>query len=303
MPESQQTGVNRGFQAPQGGAAPPDPSPRAKARRLHQLHDGSDLLVLPNIWNPIGAKLLEAEGYPAVATASAAVSSALGYADGERILRSTLLDVLSRVARSVSVPVTADIEGGYGASMEDLRETIRLVLEAGVVGVNLEDSMTEGVSRRSLEDQCDRLSAAREEADAADVPLFINARIDAFAMEGAIPEEALDDTVERASAYVEAGADCVYPMGPADEDTVRALRERIQSPINILVGPHALPLRTYREIGVERVSFGPFVFRAGVGQLMRIARELRTEGTYHSFGRENPSGADLAPLLEDEGEV
>ena len=109
--------------------------------------------------------------------------------------------------------------------------------------------------------------------------------------------------MERASAYVKAGADCVYPMGPADEDTVRALRERIQSPFNILVGPHALPLRTYRDIGVERVSLGPFVFRAGVGQFVRIARELRTEGTYQAFGRGNPSGFDLAPLLDDEWEA
>ncbi len=280
-----------------------DHSEYAKARRFQQLHDGSDLLILPNVWNPIGAKILEAEGYPAVATASMAISSALGYADGERIRRSTLLDVLSRIARSVAVPVTADIEGGYGASVEELRETIRLVLDAGVVGVNLEDSVTAGVARRPLEEQCDRLSATREEAAAANVPLFINARIDAFLMEDAVPGKALDDTVERASAYLKAGADCVYPIGPGDEDTVRALREQIQAPINILAGPHALPLRTYREIGVERVSLGPFVFQAGVGQFMRIARELRAKGTYEEFGRGNPSTSDLAPLLDEEHEV
>ncbi len=280
-----------------------DLSLRAKADRLRELHDGSELLVLPNVWNPIGARILEAEGYPAVATASMAISAALGYADGERIRRSTLLDVLSRITRSVAIPVTADIEAGYGASLDELRKTIRLVIEAGVVGVNLEDSVREGLTRRPLEDQCHRLSAVREEADALDIPLVINARIDGFLMENAVPTEALDDAVERASAYVDAGADCVYPIGPGDENTVRALRERIESPINILVGPHAHPLGTYREIGIERVSLGPFVFRAGVGQFIRIARELRTEGTYEAFGSGSPSGSDLAPLLEEEREV
>lgn len=137
----------------------------------------------------------------------------------------------------------------------------------------------------------------------AGVPLFINARLDAFLMEDAIPEKALDDTVERASAFAQAGADCVYPIGPADEETVRALGERIQAPINILAGPHALPLTIYREIGIERVSLGPFVFRAGVGQFMRIVRELRAEGTYGAFGSGSPSQSDLAPLLDDEHEV
>jgi 2-methylisocitrate lyase-like PEP mutase family enzyme len=262
--------------------------------------------VLPNVWNPIGARILESEGYPAVATASAAVSAAMGYADGERIRRSTLLDVLSRISRSVAIPVTADIEAGFGASLEELRETIRLVLEAGVVGVNLEDSLVEGGSRRSIAEQSERLQVTRDVADACGVPLVINARIDGFLMEGAPRGEALDDATERARAYSAAGADSIYPIGPCDEDTVRALRDRIDHPINILAGSHALPLDVYREIGIERVSFGPFVFRAQVAQChnpVRTREMLRFGASVHRsmFPGSRPSGGTLGGISRYSG--
>ena len=185
-----------------------------RARSLLDLHTSGRLLVLPNIWTPIGAKILQSQGYPAVATASAAVSAVLGFADGERISRATLIDVLARICRAVDVPVTADIEAGYGASLSDLADALDAVIDTGVVGINIEDGL-QGGGLRPLDDQCERIAKVREVAASRGLHLVINARVDAF-VSGDFPslEERIEEAVVRARAYVEAGADCVYPMGP-----------------------------------------------------------------------------------------
>src|SRR5437867_4867589 len=148
-------------------------SQKEKAEVLLSLHRGEDLLVSPNIWDPIGARILAAKGYPAVATASAAVSASLGYQDGEQINRSTLIDLLGRIARSVDVPVTADIETGYGESPSELELTAQQVIESGVVGVNIEDSLGKGSGLRSVEEQCQRIATLRQGANRRGVHLVI----------------------------------------------------------------------------------------------------------------------------------
>src|SRR5262245_8863757 len=156
-------------------------SQKEKAEALLSLHRDGGLLVLPNIWDPIGARILEANGYPAVATASAAVSASLGYHDGEKINRSTLIDILGRIARSVDVPVTADIETGYGESLSELELTAEQVIESGVVGVNIEDSLLEkGAGLRAIDEQCRRISTLRQIANRHGAHLVINARVDSF---------------------------------------------------------------------------------------------------------------------------
>jgi 2-methylisocitrate lyase-like PEP mutase family enzyme len=155
-------------------------SQKEKAEALLSLHMDGGLLVLPNIWDPIGARVLEAKGYPAVATASAAVSASLGYEDGEKISRTTLIDLLGRIARSVDVPVTADIETGYGESLSELELTALQVIESGVVGVNIEDSLEKGAGLRAIEEQCQRISTLRQIANRQGVRLVINARVDSF---------------------------------------------------------------------------------------------------------------------------
>ena len=224
---------------------------------LLSLHTQTALLVLPNIWNPIGARVLQAKGYPAVATASAAISASLGYQDGEKLRRSTIIDLIGRIARSVDVPVTADIEAGYGRSTNDLDETINEAIDSGVVGVNIEDSFEQEGVLRPVEEQCQRISVLRQVADHRGIPLVINARVDSFLSSSfGDHEDATEDAVTRAKAYGKAGADCIYPIGPGDEHTVRVLRARIELPINILVTPSAAPLKVLETIGVNRVSFG-----------------------------------------------
>lgn len=252
---------------------------KEKARTLLSLHAGGRLLVLPNVWDPIGARILQAKGYPAIATASAAISASLGFKDGERIKRDTLIEAIGRIARSVDVPVTADIEAGYGGTISELEDTISAVIGAGVVGINIEDGLGDGGTLRSTEDQCARIAAVRDFAARQDLRLVINARIDCYYVSSAFAGvgEATEEAVARAVAYAKAGADCVYPLGPGDEKTVRILRARIATPINILVSPDAAPLPVLESIGVNRVSFGPFVFRALLKQFVDIADAVMNE--------------------------
>lgn len=277
-------------------------SQKAKAEILLCLHTNGSLLILPNIWDPIGARILAAKGYPAVATASAAVSASLGYQDGEKINRSTLIDLLGRIARSVDVPVTADIESGYGESPSELELTAQQVIESGVVGVNIEDSVEKGGGLRTVEEQCRRIFALRQVANHRGVHLVINARVDSFVSPSFTNgQQAMEEAVIRAKAYASAGADCIYPIGPGDEATVRMLRERIEYPINILGSPTAAPLSVLREIGINRVSFGPYLFRSCLRKFVDIVEGLRTNGSYASLSN-LMSRAEVSEYLISEHE-
>jgi 2-methylisocitrate lyase-like PEP mutase family enzyme len=259
---------------------------KRKAEALLSLHRRGDTLVLLNVWDPIGARILEKKGYPAVATASAALSASLGYQDGEKIRRSTAIDLIARVARSVAIPVTADIEMGYGKSLAELEETVEQVIESEAVGLNLEDSLKPGGGTRmlrALEEQCQRITKVRQVAERKEVPLVINARVDAYFCIST-KEDATEEAVARAKSYSEAGADCIYPIGPGDEATIRILRDRIKGPINILASPSAAPLSVLRELGVNRVSFGPFVFRSVLRKFVEIAEAVMANVDYSIFG-------------------
>jgi 2-methylisocitrate lyase-like PEP mutase family enzyme len=230
------------------------------------------------------------------------MSASLGYQDGERINRSTLIDLLGRFARSVDVPVTADIETGYGESLSELELTVQQVIESGVVGVNIEDSLEKGGGLRTVEEQCQRISTLRQIANRQGVHLVINARVDSFVSPSFTNgQRAMEEAVMRARAYAAAGADCIYPIGPGDETTVRMLRDRIESPINILGAPTAAPLSVLREIGVNRVSFGPFVFRSCLRKFVDIVEGLRADGDYASLS-DLMSGAEVSEYLRSEHE-
>jgi 2-methylisocitrate lyase-like PEP mutase family enzyme len=254
-----------------------------KAKALLSLHTNGELLVLPNIWNPLGARVLEKKGYKVVATASAAIAASLGYRDGEKIRRSTLIDLVGRIAGSVDLPVTVDIETGYAESLSELEVTAEQVIECGVVGVNIEDSL-DGGALRPVEEQCQRISTLRQVAVRRGVHLVINARIDSYLSSSfRSSEESTAEAITRAQAYAEAGADCIYPIGPGDEATVRLLRKLIASPLNILASPKAAPLPLLREIGVNRVSFGPFLLWSCLRTFSDITDGLLTTGDYSGF--------------------
>jgi 2-methylisocitrate lyase-like PEP mutase family enzyme len=252
-----------------------------KAEEFLALHHDPKLLILPNIWDPIGARLLQDLGFPAVATASAAVAWSLAYDDGQRITIEAMLDVIEKVAAAVDIPVTADIESGYAGDLDDLADNIRRVIRAGAVGINLEDSTHEEVPLYSIDAQCDRIRAARAAADLEDIPLVINARIDVFYLDdGGSRDDKVDDTIARALSYLEAGADCVYPLLIGDIETLTRLIEEIRAPINVYVDKSTAPMRELEAAGISRLSVGPWVLKACLTRFKEIAVAMKN---YESF--------------------
>jgi 2-methylisocitrate lyase-like PEP mutase family enzyme len=274
-----------------------------KAEFFLALHKQEKLLVLPNIWNPIGARILETKGFPAAATASAAISSSLGYRDGEKIKLSTHLDIIERIVKSVDIPVTADIESGYASDIKNLRDSINRLIDTGAAGINLEDSVEKEGSLRNIDEQFERIATVREVSEERGFHLVINARIDCFLSNTKKPQEkVIEETVKRADAYIKAGADCVYPVGILDLETITTLRKEISSPINILGFHKTIPLKTMQDIGINRVTFGPFLFRSALKKFVNIIEELGDFGNYECFSDDTYSYAEALQFLRDEKE-
>jgi 2-methylisocitrate lyase-like PEP mutase family enzyme len=273
-------------------------SPRDKAESLRRLHAGPRALVLANAWDVASARLIESAGFPAVATSSAGVAYVLGYPDGQRIPRAEMLDMVRRIAAAVEVPVSADVEAGYGTTVEAAAETARGVVEAGAVGMNFEDTGPDG-RLLPLELQAERVRAARAAADAAAVPLVINGRTDAFAMSSLGAAERAEEAVRRANAYLAAGADCAFVPFVSDRDLIARLVREIHGPLNVLATPGSPPIAELERIGVRRVSVGSGLARAAYGRAQRVALELTEKGTYDALAEGAISYAQMQRLLGD----
>jgi len=267
-----------------------------KAEALRRLHAGPRVLVLANAWDVASARIVAAAGSPAVATSSAGVAYALGYPDGQRISRAEMLDMVRRIAVGVIVPVTADMEAGYGATREAAAETARGVLAAGAVGMNLEDTGDDG-ALLPLELQVERIRAARAAADAVGVRLVINGRTDAFGAPGVPKGDRPGEAVRRANAYLAAGADCAFVPFVSDRDLVARLAREVEGPLNVLGTPAALPIPELERLGVRRVSVGSGIARAAYGLARRAALELAGSGTYGALGAGAISYDDMQRLL------
>lgn len=272
-----------------------------KAERLRALHQGSRILVLPNIWDPGGARMMEWLGYPAVATASASVAYSLGYDDLQQITLDAMVDVVGRVASAVQVPVTADLEWGYAEEPQDVAENMRRVLRAGAVGINLEDSIREGEVLFPIEYQCARIRAVREMAEQEGVPLFINARTDVFwPRVPGTPDVKLEEAIKRARAYLEAGGDCFYPILLGDLDTLKTIYEAIKAPINVLAPTSKATLEELEEAGIARVSLGPALMWATLTTMRNIAVGLQNYGSFEPFTKDMISSDDIRAYLSKE---
>jgi 2-methylisocitrate lyase-like PEP mutase family enzyme len=269
-----------------------------KANALRQLHEGPSILVLPNAWDVASARLIEDAGFPAIATTSAGVAWAQGYLDGERISRKEMAEVVRRVARAVGVPVTADMEAGYGPGPDAVAETVRAVIAAGAVGLNLEDWLHGTPGRlRDLEVQVECVRAARQAGVSAGVPVVINARTDVYLEQVGAPEERFEHAVRRANAYRDAGADCLFVPGVRDAATIDALVRAIRGPVNILAGADTPSVPELERMGVRRVSMGSGPMRATLTCLRGLTEELRERGTYASFTGRTLSHAQVNQLL------
>jgi 2-methylisocitrate lyase-like PEP mutase family enzyme len=252
-----------------------------KAERFRMLHRGPGILVLPNAWDVASARILEELGYPAIATTSAGVAFSLGYPDGQRVSREQMLEAVARIARAVRVPLTADMEAGYGTTVKDMRETAKALIAAGAIGMNLEDVTGEDESSHvEISLQVEKIRALRETALSAGVPLVLNARTDIYLMPVGPAETRFDRTVERLRAYSQAGADCLFAPGVQDRETIAKLVRALKAPLNILLSPGCPPLRELEKLGVARASTGSSAMRASLGLVRRIGKELMETGTY-----------------------
>ena len=271
---------------------------KERAAQFRRFHHGAPLLVLPNVWDAASARIVEQAGFRAIATTSSGVAAALGYSDGQHISRDMLVEALARITRVVECPVTADIEAGYGNSIEEVLQTVKDVITTGVVGINIEDSLKQ--QEKALADvsyQVELIKALRELATSMDMPLVLNARVDVFLLAIGEPESRFEHAVHRANAYLQAGADCIYPIGILDRAVIANLVKAINGPINILGGPPMPTLPELAQLGVARVSLAGGLMRSVLGHLRSIAQELLETGAYTRMNTEALSSSEFSSLF------
>lgn len=268
-----------------------------KALKFLELHKADKLFILANAWDVVSAKVFELEGFKAIGTTSAGVAATLGYPDGQKMKLEESLDMLVRIVKNVDLPVSVDIEAGYSTELDGVVETARQVMGTGAVGVNLEDST--GDKAKPLYDesaQVEKIEAVRKLAEDEGIHLLINARTDVFLISGKSPEQQFADTVRRANAYSEAGADCVFvpDLGALHNmEIIARLVEEIDAPLNIIAGGHTPPVAQLDEVGVSRVSLGPRPMRAALTLIRRMSQELLTSGTYNMMMDSTISYSDV----------
>lgn len=252
-----------------------------QAQALRALHHTARPLVLVNAWDAASARIIEELGFPAVATTSAGIAWAEGFADGERISRQGMLARVEIIARAVGVPVTADLEGGYGTGVRDAIDTAQGAIEAGAVGLNFEDTIGGGSELVDSERQAERIAAMREVGTEMGVALVINARTDVYlAQVGDDDAWRFAEATRRADRYLRAGADCVFIPGVADEESIAALVAAVRGPLNVLAAAATPPVRRLRELGVARVSVGSGAMGYVLAQFRDIALAMRDGGSF-----------------------
>ncbi|MEO6991467.1 MAG: isocitrate lyase/phosphoenolpyruvate mutase family protein [Candidatus Baltobacteraceae bacterium] len=252
----------------------------ARADRFFALHIRGAAFALPNVWDAASARLFEVEGFPAIATSSSALANSLGYADGERVDVEQLFAALERIARVVEIPLSADLEAGFGHTPEEIANVAERAMSLGVVGMNLEDLDAQTCSLRSIDAQQACIAAIRARAATLGVRFFVNARTDIILRDIGDEATQTERTIERLRAYAAAGADGVFAPGTTEFAQIATIAEALDAPLNVLAGPGMPSLVDLRRAGVARVSLGSRPALRALGAVREIAVELRERGTF-----------------------
>jgi 2-methylisocitrate lyase-like PEP mutase family enzyme len=254
-----------------------DSKQQEKANRFYSLHHSGRLLILPNIWDCLGANLLESLHYPAIATASASIAFTNGYDDGQRISFDSVLAILKKIVSKVNIPVSADIESGFAENDLQLAENIKQLLATGIVGINIEDTDKKTNSILPAETQCGKIKLIKKVSEEVSIPLFINARADVYlrGKDFDTPESKFEEALKRGRAYKAAGADCFYPIAMTQQEDIRRMVEQLQMPVNVITIPGIPELNILNEIGVARVSLGPSFLKIAVKAMKNLALKLQ----------------------------
>ncbi len=270
-----------------------------RAEQFHRLHAGDKPLVLVNAWDAASARLFEQAGSPAIATTSAGLAWSLGYSDGERIDKRELIQACERICRVVTVPVSVDIERGFGRTAAEVCETVRALIELGVVGVNIEDGVASGTTELVQPVMlAEKISAIRAVAEKTGVPLFINARTDTYFVPADDPAARYGEAVRRALIYREAGADGIFVPGLESLEEMERMARAVALPLNIYAGYAGLPpVAALERAGVRRISLGCGPLQAALALALRIATETLNQGTYTAMTETMISAAEVNSLF------
>src|SRR6266576_663658 len=276
----------------------PDPEQKKKAEAFRAMHTGTGaVLLLPNVWDVASARIIEEAGFQAIATTSAGIAFAQGFPDGQKIPADQMITTVAHIASAVRVPVTADVEAGYGQRPEDAARTAYNVIDAGAVGMNFEDATGDSDSPLTeLTLQLERLRAIRETAEELRVPIVLNARTDVYLLQIGDPSRRYDEAVRRLSAFRDAGADCVFAPGVRDAETIGRFVTDLKCPVNILGVPGSPCVPELVKLGVKRISLGSGPMRSALGFLRKLAEEVKTSGTCKLM-EGAPSHAEMNKLM------
>lgn len=258
---------------------------KEKAEHFLNMHLAKDILILANSWDAGSSRLIEACGYRAIGTTSMGIAASLGYPDGGIMRLPEMLPVVSRIVAAVRLPVTADMEAGYGDNTDDIVSSVRKIIATGIVGINIEDSVSMSPVLIDELEFSERIAAIRELSDALGFHLVINARTDAFYTSPGPTREKLAESIRRGNRYAEAGADCVFVQPVWQRDLISTLVKEIDAPINILANPGiggGMPpsVGELQEMGVARLSLGSGLMKATLALMKKVADELVGPGTY-----------------------
>ncbi len=261
---------------------------REKAEKFLAFHQDKEILVLLNSWDVGSSKLIEACGYKAIATTSMGIAASLGYPDCQVIQLSEMIEAIMGIGHGVQVPVTVDIEAGYGNNLNEIIDSVAKIIATGIVGINIEDSVDLNPVLIDEMEFCERISAIRALSDSLGFHLVINARTDSFYTSSGSPQEKLSESIKRGNKYREAGADCIFVQPVWERETISTLVKEIDAPINILANPGTgagLPpsVRELQDLGVARLSLGSSVMKATLALIKKVADELSEKGTYNTL--------------------
>jgi len=259
---------------------------KEKAELFLKFHEDKEMLVLLNSWDKGSSKLIEACGYKAIATTSMGIAASLGYPDCQVIQLSEMIEVITAIVKAVQVPVTVDIEAGYGNNLNEIIDSVQKIIATGIVGINIEDSIELNPTLIDEMEFCERISAIRALSDSLGFHLVINARTDSFYTSTDSPQKKLSESIKRGNKYREAGADCIFVQPVWEKETIATLVKEINAPINILANPAiggGLPpsVQELQDLGVARLSLGSSVMKATLALIKKVANELSENGTYH----------------------
>lgn len=259
---------------------------KEKAERFLKYHHEKEILVLLNSWDISSSRLIEACGYKAIATTSMGIAASLGYPDCQIITLSEMIHAIKGIVNAVNAPVTVDIEAGYGNTTDEVIESVKKIIETGIVGINIEDSIDLSPALIDETEFCERISAIRELSDSLGFHLVINARTDSFYTSAGSHKEKLSESIKRGNKYSEAGADCIFVQPVWDNETISTLVREINAPVNILANPSngaGLPptVRELQDLGVARLSLGSSLMKATLALIKKVADELRDKGNYN----------------------